>query len=75
MAEQPAALSGHDYDLLYAALERALTRDGEVGMDIPRTVAALEAIDQLHGRKNLAMLLTGRSPRNSAAPTGEQGEN
>jgi hypothetical protein len=44
-------------------------------MDIPRTVEALEAIDQIHGRENLAMLLTGRSPRNSAAPTGEQGEN
>jgi hypothetical protein len=65
--QQPAELDAHDYDLLYAALERQLVRDGDQGMDFPRTVRALEAIDRLHGRENLAALLTGRSPRNSAA--------
>jgi hypothetical protein len=67
MAKQPAALTAHDYDLLYAALDRALERDGEQGMDFPRAIEALEAIDRIHGRESLAALLTGRSPRNSAA--------
>lgn len=59
----PNQLSAHDYDLLYNALAETLEDDGSRGMDLPRTIRALEAIDLLHGRAALIALLTGRSPR------------